>query len=369
MAQVYQFLATVGHLLGGQANARPAIEVTIDAHHRSLLERLHSNSNWVITLDRFFALDYYDSPYSQQLRSVARKYVIDYTPEFAEGLGHRMLVTTAWRDEIESLLSRAMDELGFAHVEESVGQVLHYLKTISGRLALRMTESINSAAEAVGLGVVTAYLQQQRRLEQAVLIPVDSSPRIFAPGADGVIAEGERRCDLMLVTLKRNIVEATLVEVKLRRGNTVLESLAKTMLVQMESSAAIIRDRFFSPERIDGALQRSYLANVIRFYVTRPRRYNLLSVEIERTFLDHLARLEKAGLDFRASYEGFIVSLDEEPRRPFTRATPVAIACMHLNLKMSCLYQRILWQTRSCLSQCLSMLPNRHPMTRRQAQH
>jgi DNA phosphorothioation-dependent restriction protein DptH len=311
-------LAAVGQSLEGQADARPAIEVTIDETRRTLLERLHRNSNWVITLDRFFALDYYDSPRDQRLSSLARKYVIDYTPEFAEGLGHRMLVTTAFRDEIEALLARVMDELGFASVEESVGQVLHYLKTISGRLALRVTESINSAAEAVGLGVVTAYLQQQRRLEQAVLVPVDSSPRLFAPSTEGAIAQGERRCDFMLMTLKRNIVEATLIEVKLRRGNTVLESLAKTMLVQMESSAAIVRHRFFSPERVDGPLQRAYLANVIRFYVARAHRYGLITDEVEHTFLDHLARLEKAGLDFRTSYEGYIVSLDEEPRRPFT---------------------------------------------------
>ena len=232
-----------------------------------------------------------------------------------------MLVTTAWRDEIEALLSRAMDDLGFTRVDQSVSKLLHYLKTISGQLALRVAESHNSAAAAVGLGIVTAYLQAKGRLAQAVLVPVDSSPRIFSVSGSGPTAEGERRCDLVLISLKRNIVDATFIEVKWRRGSTPLESLAATMCVQMESSADIVRARFFDPARIDGSLQRAYLANVLRFYFERARRYGLLAAGSETPFLEHLAKLEKAGIEFRASYEGYIVSLDEKPRRGTAQIT------------------------------------------------
>src|SRR5205823_12956064 len=69
-------------------------------------------------------------------------------------------------------------------------------------------------------------------------------------------------------------------------------------------------------KRIDGALQRSYLANVLRFYFERSRRYGLFDAEAENSFLEHVTRLEKTGLDFRANYEGYIVSLDSEPRKP-----------------------------------------------------
>ncbi|HCI80881.1 MAG TPA: hypothetical protein DHW02_14460, partial [Ktedonobacter sp.] len=84
------------------------------------------------------------SPYQQELHDVARKYVLDYSPEFTEGLGHRMMVTTAWHEEIGSLLSQAMDNLGFSSIEQSVSQLLHYLKTVSGRLALDALESSTS---------------------------------------------------------------------------------------------------------------------------------------------------------------------------------------------------------------------------------
>ncbi len=305
-----------GYLLGGRAESRPVLEVRLEAKRRDLLERLHTNTNWVITLDRFFTLDYYDSPNQPGLDELARKYVLDYSPEFTEGLGHRMMVTTAWHEEIGSLLSQAMDELGFASIDQSVSRLLHHLKTISGRLALEALESSTSASAAVGLGVVTAWLQKNKRLRQAVLVPVDIYPRLFSQDGSGKSTRGERRCDLVLVSLKRNIVDAAFIEVKWRRGRVPLEELAQDMVLQMEGSAQAMKNRFFNDKRIDGALQRSYLANVLRFYFERSRRYGLFDLEAESSFLEHVTRLEKTGLDFRSNYEGYIVSLDSEARKP-----------------------------------------------------
>ena len=61
-------------LLGGPEDTRPALEVRLEEPRRRLLERLHQASNWVVTLDRFFALDYYDSPHIEGLEDVARKF-------------------------------------------------------------------------------------------------------------------------------------------------------------------------------------------------------------------------------------------------------------------------------------------------------
>ena len=227
-----------GYLISGATDARPVLEVRLEAERRDLLERLHINTNWVVTLDRFFTLDYYDSPHQPGLDEVARKYVLDYSPEFTEGLGHRMMVTTAWHEEISSLLSQAMDELGFSNIDQSVSHLLHHLKTISGRLALDALESPTSAAAAVGLGVVTAWLQKNKKLRQAVLVPVDIYPRLFSQEGTGKPLRGERRCDLMLVSLKRNIVDATFIEVKWRRGRVPLEELAQDMVLQMDGLRA-----------------------------------------------------------------------------------------------------------------------------------
>ena len=194
---------------GGHSGTQPALEVTLSPEQQRLLELLHEQSDWVITLDRFFPLDYYDSPNEPYLSKTARKYVLDYAPEFGEGLGHRMMLTTGSRDEIGSLLGRAMNELGFAAVDQSVRQLLQYLKTVSGRLALQALGSSTSAAAAVGLGVVTAWLQSRGRLGQAVLVPVDLHPQLFSNKGSRDSSLGDRRCDLVLFALKRNIVEAS----------------------------------------------------------------------------------------------------------------------------------------------------------------
>ncbi|MBX5450005.1 MAG: ATP-binding protein [Thermogemmatispora sp.] len=306
-----------GYLLSGKDETQPALQVALTAERRALLDKLHQRTNWVITLDRFFTLDYYDSPYLPGLEEMARKYVLDYLPEFTEGLGHRMMVTTSWHEEISSMLAQAMEELGLSRVEESVSYLLRYLKVISGRLALEALESPTSAAAAVGLGVVAAWLHRQNRLKQAVLLPVDLYPRIFSLSGTEQPAQGERRCDLALIALKRNIVEATFIEVKWRRGTVPLERLAADMALQMQATAATLRQRFFDPQQLDGALQRAYLANVLRFSFERSRRYQLFDPEAETTFLENLARFEKEELNFRPSYEAYIVSLDSEPRKPF----------------------------------------------------
>jgi Predicted ATPase len=311
-------LTAGGYLLSGTLKTQPVLEVTLASEQRELLERLHASTNWVITLDRFFTLDYYDSPNEPGLASLARKYVLDYSPEFTDGLGHRMMVTTAWHEEIQSLLSQAMNELGFARVDQSVSNLLHHLKTISGRLALQALESPATAATAVSIGVVTAWLQQKGRMRQAVLIPVDTYPRLFSLDSSGKIAPGDQRCDLVLVSLRRNIVEATFIDVKWRRGQVPFEDLAQVMTLQMKSSAKIMENRFFNEQRVDGALQRSYLANVLRFYFERSRRYKLFDPEAEASFLEHVSRLEKTGLDFRNKYEGYIVSLEGDERKPFS---------------------------------------------------
>ena len=306
------------HVLVGPVSAQPALEVTVAAEQERLLEQLHEHSDWVITLDRFFALDYYDSPHEPYLKKTSNKYLLDYAPEFGEGLGHKIMLTTGSRAEISVLLSRAMVELGFAAVDQSVRQLLHYLKTVSGRLALQALGSSTNAAAAVGLGVVTAWLQSRGRFEQAVLIPIDVHPNLFSSRGTNQPGAGERRCDLVLFALKRNIVEATFIEVKWRRGLASVDTLAEDMVLQMEASANAIRERFFNERRIDGALQRAVLANVLRFYFERARRYQTFDEQAVPAFLDNLGRLERTRAEFRVSYEGYIVSLDHEPRKPFS---------------------------------------------------
>lgn len=297
-------------LYGGNAGGRLGLRVELDPYRQQLLEKLHAHSTWVVTIDRYFALDYYDTPHDPHLQSLARKYLIDYNPEFTDGLARRLIVTTTWRDEVEDLLSRAMDELGFAQLESSVGRVLDALKMVSGQLALQVSDLHNNAAAAVGLGVVVMHLQRSGRLRDSILLPVDSAPQIFSRRAPNPIG-GERRCDLALFSFKRGVVEVTFIEVKWRRGAVPLESLAGDMVLQMQSSAALVRSLYFpQPDRVDGVLQRARLANVLRFYLERAQRHDVIAPENVAAILDHLGKLERREIEFRPKYEGYIVTPD-----------------------------------------------------------
>lgn len=320
-------LAACGVAFGGSAEQMPALVVTLEGEQQRLLTQLHQRTNWVVTCDRHFALEYYDSPQTTQLSELAETYVLDYAPEFTEGMGRRMMATTSWRDEVTIVLRRAMEDLGLRAVESSVRQALQTLKTVSGGLALQTLFSSSSAAAAAGLAIVTALLKSKGQLRQAVLIPVDLHPSLFTvSGATN--SRGERRCDLVLIGLRRGIVEATCIEVKWRRGNAPLDDLIPGMLNQMEATGKSLRSRFFEEqeakdgkdtkdvERVDGALQRAHLANVLRFYFERATRYGLLSPEAQAQFAEHLSRLEKSGLKFNAKNEGYIVNLDGEPQTP-----------------------------------------------------
>lgn len=325
-------LAACAIAFGGAKGQTPALEVTLDAGQQRTLARLHERTNWVITCDRHFALEYYDSPRIGQLADLAEMYVLDYTPEFTEGMGRRMLATTSWRDEVTIVLRRAMEELGLRAVESSVRQALQTLKTVSGGLALQTLFSSSNAAAAAGLAIVTARLKSQGRLEQAVLIPVDLHPSLFT--RSGLTnSRGERRCDLVLIGLQRGIVNATFIEVKWRRGNAPLDDLTPDMFNQMDATARAMEARFFNDSRADGALQRSHLANVLRFYFERAKRYGLLTSEAQTTFMENLSRLEKTGLTFRPVYEGYIVNLDGEQRKAIVETGGKIIVLTSANLE------------------------------------
>ncbi|MGH8542623.1 MAG: helicase HerA domain-containing protein [Gammaproteobacteria bacterium] len=309
------FLSSVGRLIAGDGvGGDPAVTVRLTSEDVVRIDAVHHVSDWVITLDRFLGVEYFDDPRDAHVARVSRKYLLDYAPEFLEGLGHRMLVTTSHREEVEEMLARAMRDLGFGLVEESVGEVLDHLKTISGRLALRILGDDARAREAVSLGVVTAYLRAKGELEDAILIPVDSHPELFAPHSRRKIQGTTRaRCDLIRVRfLPRRRVLATFIEVKSRAAAGQSEELLERIVDQIEATEGVFRDLFFrtAPPRLDHVLQRSRLATILHFYLRRAWRHGLVASE-ERfaEMVEAINRLESSFPDVRVERWGFVVNL------------------------------------------------------------
>ena len=313
-------LTAMGCLLDGAGEKQvPAVVVDLPLDERTRLDVVHNLSDWVITLDRFFGVEFYDAPADARLAGVAQKYLIDYAPEFLDGMGHRMLVTTAHREEVEEILARAMQELGFQQIEDSVGKVLRHLKTISGRLALRVLGDDGRAKEAVSLGVVAAYLESQGELNDAILVPVDAHPELFGPARKNRSpGDSAARCDILRVQLRQNRLVATFIEVKLRSGGGNSEELANRMVDQIEATEKVFEEMFFQdkPGRIDQVLQRARLATILQFYLRRAVRYGLINSQETREKMEEaIARLESGIAQLRVLRWGFIVNLQGQPQR------------------------------------------------------
>lgn len=305
--------------------AQPSLAVRLGYEDRNRLDLVHHGSDWVILLDRFLGVDLFDNPVDPYLAATARKYLLDYAPEFIEGLGHRLVVTTAWREEVEDILALAMKELGFTAVEESVSEALQALKSVSGRLALRMIHDNTRAREAASLGVVVAWLKATGELANSALIPVDAHPEVFSVAQVSGRSTPEAqhgtlsRCDLVQIRARTNRLDATFIEVKSRTSRSGLTELTDRMCDQMEATEKRFRDLFFSPGvRVDHVLQRSKLAAVLRFYTRRAERYGFFeSPEATQEALRLISKLEGGIPHLKASYKGFIVDLAGEPQKPF----------------------------------------------------
>ena len=312
---------------GSDPNCQPSLCVELSYDERNRLDRVHHSADWVILLDRLIGIDLFDDPADQYLATTARKYLLDYAPEFIEGLGHRLIVTTAWREEVEDILALAMKDLGFSAVEESVSEALQALKSVSGRLALRMIHDNTRAREAAGLGAVVAWLSSTGELTNSVLLPVDAHPEIFSVAqtrrrrTDGNGDPGTlSRCDLVQIKVRSNRLDVCFIEVKARSGVTGLNDLADRMSDQMEATERRFRELFFNPaDPIDHVVQRSKLAAVLRFYARRAARYGFFPDPNEtQATLRLIGKLESGIPRMKANYRGFIVDLGGSPQKAFS---------------------------------------------------
>jgi DNA phosphorothioation-dependent restriction protein DptH len=301
-----------------EENIAPVIALQFDPWAQSLLKQVHEVSDWVLTIDRNLGLDYFDSPSS----SLEAGYLLDFAPEYLQEDRQRILLTTRSHVELESLVRPIMNRYGLAMETGDEVLVLETLRSLSGRLALRLESARTQAAEVVGLLLARWLLERMGLLEQRVVIPLDAHRNWF----DRKDEEGsQRRADLLLVGFTEpNVLRFDIVEVKLREelSGSARSDLYAEMWRQAENTAKRLRDLFdqdlYPQPRADGLLRSKELATALRFYVRRGQRYELLSgTEAARAFrvidsLDEGYRLDIRSLGVVFEHKGRGLHLDEE---------------------------------------------------------
>ncbi|MDT0164503.1 ATP-binding protein [Actinotalea sp. AC32] len=299
---------SLGRLTTGNDQAGvPAVRVVLDGESQARIGRVHERADWVVGIDRFIGVDLYEG---NAAAAMTRTYLLDYAPDFVEGIGDRLTVTTANRAEVERLLDGAMRELGLADVEQSVGAVLSTLTVVSGRLALRLLEETSMAREAVSLAAVISHLRQRGALDDLIVVPVDAHPEIFGAAVRG---EGTaRRCDLLLIRIGPRSFKIECVEVKSRKEARLPQALADMIVNQLEDTLRVLETRFFAadPPRTDGELQRARLGSLLHYYADRSANHGLIAADRIDDIHRYIDRAAETGERAEITMRGYVISLD-----------------------------------------------------------
>ena len=258
----------------------PVLSLHLDGAGQSLLLLIHTYSDWVLTIDRNLGLDYFDSPTAPQDSG----YLLDYAPEFLQEDRHRILLTTRSTIELQSVIRPAIEKFGLVLASGREPIILETLRSLSGRLALKLLSSESHSAEVVGLLLARWLMEQSGLLLDRIVIPLDAHRGWFRAGEENGMG---RRADLLLVTLvpSKRIVKFLVVEVKLREELTASgkASLYREMHEQAEASEKRLRELFdpnlYPSPRADLLLRTKELTTALSFYLKRAVRYNLFRTD------------------------------------------------------------------------------------------
>jgi DNA phosphorothioation-dependent restriction protein DptH len=292
------------------SNSPAGLQLQVDPSTLDRLRAAHARSDWVLTLDRNIGLSLYEDLIGDALGGA---YVLDYAPDFIDGLGDRLTVTTTRRDELERVISGAMTKLGLRNEGIGAPELLRTLASVSGRLALRLLGDDTSSIEALGLAATVSHLSQNGALKNTVLIPVDAHLDIFGTHARKD-EESAERCDVLLLRITQTGHSIEFLEVKARSGN-IDTKLFKTMAFQVNQTYDLIKSRLFGKEqpRVDNELQWARWCSLVHFYADRASLHGYIDeaklMEIH-AFID---RIEINREQPAVTKSGYIVALQGKP--------------------------------------------------------
>jgi DNA phosphorothioation-dependent restriction protein DptH len=338
LSQISNLQASVA--AGKVVSAVPTLRLNLELHDKNLLYQVHAVSDWVLTVDRHLGLEYFDSDAPDD-RPV---YLLDFRPEFGGGDIERLLLTTRSVDEIRRLIRPALEDYDLLVGEDVEVYFLRLLRSLSGRLALKLLSAPTQVSEALGLAMARLFLEQYNLLEDRIVLPLDAHTDLFAEaGREDPLREevSLQRGDLLLVSCdpSTRTLRFQVVEVKFQAdlgGFSAYIGLQQRIEGQITNSQEVLRQHFDPHarpvDRLDRQVKVKELISLLSFYLARSHRYGLVSeaaVGPLRAFIesldeaDHRGRLYRlectgAGLIFDLGHQGLDVH-EEHPGLVFYR--------------------------------------------------
>lgn len=276
----------------GQAGMalRPVITLSLDTDDRALIHQVHDVSDWVFTIDRNMGIEFFD----HGGRADRPDYLIDHSPDMASNLGHKVVITSRSLEEIEWMFRTALDQYHLPADAPHAVMVLDHLRSLSGRLALKLLSSPSQRGEALGLALARMFLKQQDIYLDQIVVPLDAHLdlyRVLEKTGDPLGDEiSLKRTDLALFDLNANArtITCNLIEVKCftQVGSFGMYNQLKDRIAEQIVRSEQVLQHHFDPNRTetdrpDRLLKTQELATLLEFYLDRAVRLGLMRQEVE----------------------------------------------------------------------------------------
>ncbi|GAB2937002.1 hypothetical protein GCM10027280_26400 [Micromonospora polyrhachis] len=264
---------------------RPVITLALDAEDRSILHQVHEVSDWVLTLDRNMGIEFFD----HGGLSDRPDYLIDHSPE-TTGQGHRLVITSRSVAELEAILKPVLDQYHLKADSAHAVALLNQLRSLSGRLALKLISSPTQRAEALGLALSRLFLEHQGVFANQVVVPLDAHLDLYRAIKRNSDELGDevsfRRTDLALFDLdaRARTITCRLVEVKCYNqvGDLGAYNQLKSDIAEQIAQSEEVIGYHFDPhrslvDRPDRLMKTRELSTLLEFYLNRSVRYGAMT--------------------------------------------------------------------------------------------
>lgn len=283
-------------------HARPVVALSLSADERAMLHQVHEVSDWVLTIDRNLGIEFFD----HRRHATRPDYLIDHSPDMASAMTHRLAITSRSVAELESLLVPILGEYGLPNTGRHALVMLDQLRSLSGRLALKLLSSSSQRAEAMGLALSRLFLEHQGVFQNQVVVPLDAHLELYKALKQSAEEIGDevsfRRTDLALFDLDpaSRVVTCRLVEVKCysQVGDVAAYTQLKASIADQIAQSELVLAYHFDPrkaevDRPDRPVKNRDLAALLGFYLNRSERYGVVLPEAAEEAHYFLRRLDE----------------------------------------------------------------------------
>lgn len=287
-------------------NLRPTITLNLSVDQRRLIHEIHETSDWVFTIDRNLGIEFFDQAEKDPDEGQDRpQYMIDYVPDAGTDYGYQLIITSRSISELEAMLRPTLNQHGLDARGRHAARIVHQLRSLSGRVAMKLISAQTQQSEALGLALARMFLMAQGALINQVIFPLDDHLDLFysanrnSQQTSGI--SSLQRTDLALFDLnaKERSIRCNLVEVKCysKIGELgAFQQLKESITTQVNQTEYVLRYHFdptyLTPDRPDRLLKTLELSTLIEFYLERSIRYGLMDVEAVQEARQLLAHLE-----------------------------------------------------------------------------